>query len=163
MIHIIVIPAAMKISPLATVVICATFILAENIENVPPLPASGFSVTPKSLSDGFVSVKNGNLYSQGRLWNFASFNSPHLLGAAPFEVNLIQFLCFIRFSNLALPRLRIRSGHCHLGSLVLSLEHIPLALARFTLVLLRLMWWGGTRRKVTGTIMRLNLSSSTKC
>lgn len=84
-----VILVAMAPSSSPNVVLWETSQLAENIDGVPPLPTSGPSLTPKVLSDGFVTVKNGNLYLQDQLWNFASFNAPHLLqDVTLFEVGL---------------------------------------------------------------------------
>lgn len=78
----------MRFSPIPTLALGGIFLLTEDIAD--GFPASGPSTIPLPASNGFVSVKDGKLYSQGGLWNFAYFNSAHLLGAAPFEVRAIS-------------------------------------------------------------------------
>jgi hypothetical protein len=52
----------------------------------PSSPFSGKStLNPEPLS-GFVTARAGNVYIGDRPYNFASFNSPFLIGADTFEV-----------------------------------------------------------------------------
>jgi len=88
----------------------ANLLLAQGSSSVPvvAVPASGVTTLKPGGSTGFIHARKGSLYSEdGKLWNFASFNSPHLLSADPFSVRTTsQFLLSV-IHNPTGARLRI--------------------------------------------------------